>query len=171
VLHRLLLIPLLSPLLAVLLVASINPKPWVSVRVLTWSSPSWPLGGWIAVAAGLGAAISSGGAALALQGLEPERPSRRQVRRRASANDDAQDSFERDEPDTGNQRSSWEPEPAASWAGPSRGAADPAPTVSVPFRVIRKGSAKTEPAPQQNPGAQASPAQADDWNTMLSDDW
>ena len=70
-LQRLLLLPLLSPLLAVLLVGAINPRPWVSVRVLTWSAPAWPLGGWIATAAALGAAISSAGAALALQGQGP----------------------------------------------------------------------------------------------------
>ena len=47
-LQRILLLPLLSPLLAVLLVSAINPRPGVSVRLLTWSSPAWPLGGWLA---------------------------------------------------------------------------------------------------------------------------
>ena len=42
-LQRILLLPLLSPLLAVLLVAAINPKPAVSVRLLSQGSD--PAGG------------------------------------------------------------------------------------------------------------------------------
>ena len=37
--QRLLLVPFLSPLLAVLLVAAFNPGPPLSVRLLTWVSP------------------------------------------------------------------------------------------------------------------------------------
>ena len=167
-LQRILLLPLLSPLLAVLLVAAINPKPAVSVRLLTWSSPAWPLGGWLAAASGLGAAMSAGGAALALQGQAAATPARRQVRRRSAS----PDSQERGQPDLGDN---WDEPPAASqrpattWAGPPRGAGEPAPTVSVPFRVIRKGS-----APTSTPGAAAQPAptsDANDWNTPLSEDW
>ena len=33
-LTRLLLLPLLSPLLAVLLIAAVNPRPWVALRLL-----------------------------------------------------------------------------------------------------------------------------------------
>lgn len=39
-LQRLLLLPLLSPLLAVLLLGAFNPRPWVALRLLTWSSPA-----------------------------------------------------------------------------------------------------------------------------------
>ena len=160
-LHRLLLLPLLSPLLAVLLVAAINPKPSVKLRLLTWASPSWPLGAWMASAAGLGAALSAGGAALALQGGGMEPAPRRQVRRRA-------EDEEHDES---------APQPARGWAGPSRSATEPAPTVSVPFRVIRKGSRPAESAPSR---AQAQPqsqppqppaSSDDDWSVPVSDDW
>ena len=149
-LQRILLLPLLSPLLAVLLVAAINPKPAVSVRLLIWSSPAWPLGGWLAAATGVGAAMSAGGAALALQGQATATPPRRQVRRRSEPAADI-------------------PRPAAAWAGPARRAGEPAPTVSVPFRVIRKGSAASDkPAPTT---PQADPGDANDWNRPLSEDW
>jgi hypothetical protein len=168
VLQRLLLLPLLSPLLAVLLVGAINPRPWVSVRVLTWSSPAWPLGGWIATAAALGAAISSAGAALALQAQGPGVIPERQVRRRP------------DEPESREVRTeSVDQASRRSWAGPSRNPQEPAPTVSVPFRVIRKGSTKTTPRPAQAPTPAAARASTTtgsdagnaDWSTPISDDW
>ena len=171
VLQRLLLLPLLSPLLVVLLVAAINPKPWVKVRLLTWSSASLPVGGWMAAAATIGAVLSGAGTALALQeqgsGLLP----RRQVRRSRGS-----------EPPMGSdgstaaphQNEGWGEEQArpSAWAGPARRAGEPAPTVSVPFRVIRKGSA-TQPAQsaKTTPAEPASTASADDWGTSQSDDW
>jgi hypothetical protein len=51
VLQQLLLIPLLAPLLAVLLLGAINPRPQVALRLLVWTSPALPLGAWIAAAA------------------------------------------------------------------------------------------------------------------------
>jgi hypothetical protein len=160
-LHRLLLLPLLSPLLAVLVVATLNPKPVVRIRLLTWTSPSLPLGGWIASAAALGAGLSAAATGLALQQQEPEIQPRRQVRQRP------ENARQRDrEPmDDGGR---WQSEPPTGWAGPSRGAADPAPTVSVPFRVIRKG--RPSPSAQASPAATSSNA-SDDWNATVSDDW
>ena len=171
VLQRLLLLPLLSPLLVVLLVAAINPKPWVKVRLLTWSSASLPVGGWMAAAATIGAVLSGAGTALALQeqgsGLLP----RRQVRRSRGS-----------EPPMGSdgttaaphQNEGWGEEQArpSAWAGPARRAGEQAPTVSVPFRVIRKGSA-TQPAQsaKTTPAEPASTTSADDWGTSQSDDW
>ena len=175
-LQRILLVPLLSPLLAVFLVAAINPRPWVSVRLLIWSSPSWPLGGWIATAAGLGAAISGAGAAFALQGQGAATQPRRQVRRRSESDAEPERAAERD-------KDRWQAGPkapwagvSAPWAGPSRAANEPAPTVSVPFRVIRKGkpvgTSQGDTAGQ--PNAQATPSTApaaDDWNAAAIDDW
>lgn len=175
-LQRLLLVPLLSPLLAVLLLTAFNTRPWVSVRLLIWSSPSWPIGGWIALAAGLGGVVSATGTALALQTESPTLI-RRQVKRRR-------------QDETGAPRDQKEPEqdpyptgPRAAWAGPSRKANEPAPTVAVPFRVIRKGPS---PVPPQEQGrgkkgsasATASRAKAanptsasDDWNESANEDW
>lgn len=157
-LQRLLLFPLLSPLLAVLLVAAINPKPASSVRLLTWSSPAWPLGGWLAAAAGIGAAMSAGGAALALQGQASGTAPRRQVRRRSE-----ESSADWSEPAVK------VPKPAAAWAGPARSAGEPAPTVSVPFRVIRKGAAT--PSNPATTSPQAPSSDHNDWNTPLNEDW
>ena len=58
-LQRLLLLPLLSPLLALLLLAAVNPRPWVALRLLTWTSPAWPLGAWIGAAAAVGMLFGS----------------------------------------------------------------------------------------------------------------
>lgn len=158
-LHRLLLLPLLSPLLAVLLVAAVNTKPWVKVRLLTWSSPTWPMGGWIAAAAGLGAALSGAGTALALQAQAPALLPRRQVRRRP-------------EPDTQDGGEATPTQRPPAWAGPARSASEPTPTVSVPFRVIRKGSPTQQPAPAKpTPTATSASQASDDWGTSLSDEW
>ena len=43
-LQRLLLLPLLAPLLAVLLVAALNPTPASRLRLLIWTSPALPIG-------------------------------------------------------------------------------------------------------------------------------
>ncbi|MFM2080885.1 MAG: hypothetical protein RLZZ219_1567 [Cyanobacteriota bacterium] len=140
-LQRLLLLPLLSPLLAVLLLGAINPRPWVALRLLTWTSPALPLGAWISAAAAAGAGLSATGALLALRGgASAPLPGRRQVRRRAEAEPDgAPWPAEARNPATG--RSPSEPrDQGGGWAGPTRAAAEPPPTVSVPFRVIRRGS-------------------------------
>jgi uncharacterized integral membrane protein len=68
VLQRLLLLPLLLPLLAVLLLGAINPRPATSLRLLIWTSPTLPIGLWITAAAAGGAALSAGATALALKG-------------------------------------------------------------------------------------------------------
>lgn len=185
-LQRLLLLPLLSPMLALLLLAAVNPRPWVPLRLLTWTSPAWPLGAWIGAAAAAGAGLSAAATGLALQGAA-QTLERRQVRRRPA--DDWSASAEVNEPQTRTapprQRQSAETSesPAwggwSGWAGPTRAAAEPAPTVSVPFRVIRKGrpqasagvatsaSAASPATTSQTPGGSS----ADDWTTPTSDDW
>jgi len=185
-LQRLLLLPLLSPLLAVLLLGALNPRPWVALRLLTWSSPAWPLGAWISAAAAAGAGLSAAATSLALQGGAQAVSERRQVRRRSSA-----DWPEADGSDPPFQAGPARQQPAAEapeapawsgwggWAGPTRAAAEPAPTVSVPFRVIRKGRPQgaAAAAPATPPGNAAATAtatatsSADDWNTTSSDDW
>jgi len=84
--RRLLVLPLLSPLLAVMLVGALNPSPQLSFRVLTWVSPRAPLGLWLGGAALAGAALSGAGTALALrQGQESApTPGRRRVRTSSS---------------------------------------------------------------------------------------
>ena len=179
-LKRILLLPLLSPLLATLVVGAVNPKPAVAVRVLTWTSPALPLGLWIAGASSLGAGLSAAGAALALQGGGPQILPRRSVRRRPeqeswagfSPPDEelppAEDRPRRAAPEREDWGAEAEPErPQTAWAGPSRGAADPAPTVSVPFRVIRRGqSSASSTAPTE-----VSSPDPDDWGSSSSEEW
>lgn len=194
-LRRLLSLPLLLPLLAVLLIAALNPRPQLSLRLLTWRSPSLPLGAWIALAAAGGATLSTAASAVALAG--PVRPLRRRLRREPGADTAAWDEGER----VGAHRSEeaaagWRQTarsgraaggPAAGWqdGGPSRAPGEPAPTVEVPFRVIRRGSpggGSHPPAATVRPSGSAAAteggrssgagaATADDWDTPASDSW
>ena len=97
---------------------------------------------------------------------------RRQVRRRAASQ--ADDAAGDDDTTTATAPTdAWMPQPAPGWAGPSRSATEPAPTVSVPFRVIRKGSrpAESEAPPSQPQAPQPVPSSDDDWGSPVSDDW
>ena len=184
-LQRLLLLPLLSPLLAVLLLGALNPRPWVALRLLTWTSPAWPLGAWVAGAAAAGAGLSAAAAGLALQTGSPVLSERRQVRRRPDEEaegwggfDDAPRNPRRSTSSTDAASAPASSTPWSSWAGPTRAAADPPPTVSVPFRVIRKGRGPSAPAAGSaaSPAPQAATAKTatatgDDWGTPASDDW
>ncbi len=188
-LRRLLLLPLLSPLLAAVLVGALNPRPTVSLRLLTWSSPSLPIGAWIAAAAGTGAALSGGATALAIG--EAGGGLRRRVRRRqGSAADEPSwggevwDEFPGREASQAPPRRSQRPRavevPPASWAaGPARAPGEPAPTVAVPFRVLSRGDgvgrAPAEPerqdARERRTPEPVAVAADDDWGAAERDDW
>jgi hypothetical protein len=190
-LRRLLLLPLLSPLLAAVLVGALNPRPAVSLRLLTWSSPSLPIGAWIAAAACTGAALSGGATALAIG--EAGGALRRRVRRRQGSTaaepawgGEVWDEFPSREAAQAPPRRAQPPQavevPPASWAaGPARAPGEPAPTVAVPFRVLRRGDgvgmATAEPerqdarerrTPEPEPLAVAAD---DDWGAAERDDW
>ncbi|MBM5815100.1 MAG: DUF1049 domain-containing protein [Cyanobacteria bacterium K_Offshore_surface_m2_239] len=162
--RHLLVLPVLSPLLAVLLVAALNPGPRVTFRLLTWQTPEAPLGLWLASAA-LGGAALSGGAA----GLARRQEAGRALRRTVSGPARERDPWLRESPppepwrtedwDTSRapERRSWRA-PAASgpssdasareWTAapresvaPARAPGEPAPTLVVPFRVLRRPGA------------------------------
>ncbi len=179
-LRRLLPVPLLAPLLALLLVAALNPRPRVGLRLLTWSSGALPLGAWIALAGAGGAALSAGATALALGQGQGAPPLRRQVRRRpdgaaAEAWEDGEELEREREP---MQRRRWRESPPPDWAavGGSRAPGEPAPTVAVPFRVLRRGqgSAPAAEAPTAERGREREPepvAAGDEWGAAGSEDW
>jgi hypothetical protein len=175
VLHRLLLLPLLSPLLVTLLVAALNPSPSLALRLLTWQTPSLPIGLWMAVAAGGGAALSAGATALALrQGGRP--PLRRTVRRPDRLEDDTWSAPWGDRSE--GRTAAAPPAPAApSAAGPSRAPGEPAPTVSVPYRVLHRPEAadprpfRPEPAVASRPPAPVPASGADDWGHDDGEEW
>ena len=156
--------PLLAPLLAVLIIAGLNPGPKLALRLLTWNSPQLPLGAWMAAAAAAGAILSGSGASLALrlpgqdqrrrlrpeefghgsQARAPERPGEPRGWAARPANHAAQaspaEAFDHED-------AAWQ---KPSSAGPSRVPGEPAPTVSVPFRVIRRGSSAAPPGSSPN---------------------
>ncbi len=160
-LRRLLLLPLLAPLLAVLLVGAINPRPWVGLRLLIWRTPEWTIGSWLALAAGGGGALSATATALALQAGAtstrrqlhrpiPEQRSRRvwpwgRGESQADGPAEAWVDGPGQEPapawGRANREAPGGPWPGQTSAGPSRHPAEPPPTLSVPFRVIRRGTA------------------------------
>lgn len=142
-LRRLLLLPLLSPLLVVLLVGAINPRPSLALRLLTWRSSALPVGLWLSLAGAGGAALSAAGTALALRqgGASSWRRPRLAVEPppRGSWVDGAEvPGRARREPP---EEDAMPPLPETGNAGPTREAGAPAPTVAVPFRVLRRGDA------------------------------
>jgi hypothetical protein len=202
--RRLLVVPLLTPLVAVLLVAALNPGPRLSFRVLTWESPGAPLGLWLAAAALGGAALSGGAAGLALrQGTE--RPGRQRTSTRASEREPwfqepaaegrwrgreegPRPSWRRDIPRESAAAPGREPEPFGRAApggsvAPERAPGDPAPTVAVPFRVLRRPGSSAAAAtasapvtwdqPASPPARQSVPVAAmDDWGeTASAEEW
>ena len=178
-LRQLLLLPLLAPLLALLTVGAINPRPAVSLRLLIWSSPPLPIGVWIMLAAGGGGLLSAGATGLALRGAAgpgrgpgPSPASARQVRRPLEVEERGRDRSRWSEPTSGEPAWSTPPQPEAVGAGPSRAPGEPPPTLEVPFRVIRRASstastAAPNPAPTAASGVSAVPEGWDD----DSDDW
>jgi hypothetical protein len=176
-LPRLLLLPLLAPLLAALLLAAVNPRPPVSLRLLTWRSPALPLGAWIAAAAAGGAGLSAAAAALALRESSPGL--RRRVRRSEAAG-----RFDQAEPWAERRRERATPPPTAV---PTRTPGEPAPTVAVPFRVIRRAAEAARPeAAARGPWAQHASSRSDDrsaepeavavgvgdgWDEQNSEEW
>ena len=186
--------------------------------MLVWQSPALPLGGWIAATAAAGAVLSAGGTALALResvsiplrrrvqrevapdGLweEPEAKERRWEAPPYSRRQESRETWTPRE----SSRESWDSErwQANVHAGPSRAPGEPAPTVSVPYRVIRRGggggdadrngtgwssNAGLDPAAQAGsrwqgtsrsrgagPDRMAEPVPAgDDWSDTSLEDW
>jgi uncharacterized integral membrane protein len=167
-LRQLLLLPLLAPLLAVMLLGAMNPRPAVGLRLLTWTTPALPIGVWMLLAAGGGGILSATATGLALRGGSGERL-QRQVRRPIEAQaawaEEAPWPEESPWPDVKGPAAA-EPAPPPASAGPSRAPGEPAPTVEVPFRVIRRGQTPRPPQPPE-PAVSA----PDDWSSNAEDDW
>ena len=165
-LQRLLLIPCLSPLLLTLLVGGLNLGKTGGLRILTWELPSLPIGVWMALASTSGAVLCSGGV-LAAGSSSVQSRLQREVRRPFTWKEETSDQDDQSAAST-----------AATMPWPERDVRDPAPTVSVPFRVIRTGRGSQDNSSQSdlnnkvvsNPAHGSSPAD-DDWNQPLSSDW
>ncbi|MGC6483730.1 MAG: hypothetical protein ACON4T_09255 [Synechococcus sp.] len=132
-LHKWLLLPCLSPLLAALVVAGLNWREPTALRLLTWRTGKLPIGAWIALAA-VGSAVLTGG--VALTSGRTIAPLRRQVHRPIGWDRESEPLWP-SEPDS--DFSDAIPQPKrAPMAWPERDVRDPAPTVAVPFKVIKR---------------------------------
>ena len=143
--QRLLLVPCLAPLLALLALSATNLGDRTRLRLLVWTTPPLPLGAWTALA-GVGGA--AGAAVAAFLVLPAERPLSRKRHSPVHPEFD-ETSFSANEPTT---RTTANP-------GPERDVREPAPTVSVAYRVIqrpasepRQPQASTVASPQHNLG-------------------
>lgn len=197
--RRLLLVPLLAPLLAVLAIAVLNPMPRLSLRLLIWRSPPLPLGAWLALAASGGGLVSAAAVGLSLGQAGrlswSERRGPDRVAARPSGGDGRWRERQRDawstaeSPPAPAARAPWS-EPNGFSAGPSRSEGEPAPTVAVPFRVIQRpaqpagsggqagpqaGRSRTAaveaPVRRQPVPAAPAPDAGEDWGAPLQDDW
>ena len=145
--RELLALPLLLPLAVALVVGLFNLSTPSRLKFFLWSSPTLPLGSWVMLAAGGGAAI---GAAFSAASVLPRR-------RRLEAQNQTESKA--------NFKTQFQSEPAQqkrtsqSQAWPEQDPHAPAPTVSVPFKVV---SRKQAPVSAQNPG---------DWDESIEADW
>ena len=153
--QRLLLIPCLAPLLALLVLSATNVGDKTRIRLLVWTTPPLPVGAWTALA-GVGGAV---GAAVAAVLVSPvERPLSRQ-RRSPVQPEFAERGYAANEP---TPRSSANP-------GPERDVREPAPTVSVAYRVIPRPASESR---QPQASAVASPPQEQsDWGDAPEANW
>ena len=126
-LQRILLIPSLVPLVAVLVLSALHRGAPTRLHLLGWSSPQAPLGLWTALAATGAAALS---ASSALFTVPRNQPLRRRLHRPYEA---------RSAPEwqVDGARAPHERSPVPS--PPQRDLRDPAPTVAVAYRIIKRG--------------------------------
>lgn len=165
-------VPLLAPLLAVLLVAALNPRPSLSLRLLTSRTIALPLGVWLALGGVGGAALSALATSVALR--QGRRPSPREGAERFEAPWSQQQPWSEPEWPGEQQEPPRRPAAAPREAGPTRAPGEPAPTVSVPFRVIRQpagAGGRQATGATATAQAQAGPEGSDDWQEQSSDDW
>ena len=167
----LLLLPLLLPLGAALLVGLLNLSTPARLRLLLWTSPSLSLGSWLILGAGAGALLGSaasllaagtaGASGTASRRQEPDWASETQPRNRPQK-----------EPQNDPEPQAKPANPFSSIPWPAREPQEPAPTVSVPFRVVKR--AQAEAAPASAPASVSAPAQAPasgDWDDAPTEDW
>ena len=167
--RRVLLLPCLLPVLAVLALSAMNRSSTTQLQVLIWRSPPLPLGAWTAIAAATGASLSGVAALLLIPGRAPLRRTLHQPAGRTAAPDSE----------------IFEPSASATVAPPppvmpERDVRDPAPTVAVPYRVIQRPQPSPADAGSQEPRSGSSSTRkevrdnhrdADDWERDPDRDW
>ena len=155
--QRLLLIPCLAPLLALLALSATNVGDKTRLRLLVWTTPAMPLGAWTALAAGGGAA---GAALTAFLLLPAQRPLSR--KRHSPVHPDVQEQETESPVNDSARRSTATPVP-------ERDVREPAPTVSVAYRVIQRPTSESQ---HPQPSAVPSPSQqSSDWGDDPEANW
>lgn len=191
-LQKLLLLPCLSPLAVALVVAGLNLRQPTALRLLTWRSGNLPMGAWIALAAA-GSALFTAGASLTAGATAT--PLRRQVHRPIGWEGDAGPTWrpgsEEWPRDADHSEATPSTNPTMVW--PERDVRDPAPTVSVPFKVVKRGagsfntasarsdsnvssasSSNSSTEEAKNPQTASTPTtglSSDDWDQPLPGGW
>ena len=174
-LKTLILIPILAPILFVYVISIINYKITTKIRLLTWTSPAISIAIPISTAATLGVLFAS---TFTLQGAPNRKLSRKVIIDPLNPQDYIND-YVREEinNDNYNTENSYEPE---------RNLHDPTPTITVPYRIIKKAS----PIKQSQVHNYEEPANYDqeqnnqyyqneyndlpseeDWETDINDSW
>lgn len=177
----LLLLPLLLPLGAALVVGLLNLSTPARLRLLLWTSPSLSLGSWLILGAGSGALVGSAASLLAVGAAgaaarrqpadwasEPQARSRPQWDAAGGPQPEAQAPTQAPA-----QAKAANPFSSIPW--PARDPQEPAPTVSVPFRVVQRpqpaaAASTATPAPAQTPAPAAASASGD-WDETPNEDW
>ena len=153
--QRLLLIPCLAPLLAILALSATNAGDKTRLRLLVWTTPPLPVGAWTALA-GVGGA--AGAAVAACLVLPAERPLSRKRHSPLQPDFDEKDYVANESTTRHNAK-----------PGPERDVREPAPTVSVAYRVIQRPASESRP-PQAS--AVASPPQENsNWGDDPDANW
>ena len=171
--HRLLVPLLLSPWLLAVWIGALNlqhPRPR-RLQILVWNLPALPVGAWLLLGSSLGTALSATAVGLL---LKPEsRTGPRQVRNQRTsrspldegvepepAEPDRDSRWDSDQPPFHNEEA--EPHRSPTWGSPPvRNVDEPAPTMDVPFRVVRFGGETAgEPTTADN-----------DWDQPVHEQW
>ena len=152
--RRVLLIPALAPFLAVLIISAFNREPSLRLKLLIWQSPALPLGAWSALAATVGASFSGVASLLLLT------PTIRSSVSYQTSKEPAQTPFQPTDL------------PGYTATRVERDIRDPAPTVAVPYRVIKR-KATSKPSRSATPTTKTTDASsfADDWGDDPNQDW
>lgn len=176
----LLLLPLLLPLGAALLVGLLNLSTPARLRLLLWTSPSLSLGSWLILGAGSGALVGSaasllavGAAGAAARRQPADWASEPQTRSRPQRDAPGDRQPEAQAP-TQAPAQAKAANPFSSIPWPARDPQEPAPTVSVPFRVVQRPqpAAAASTAATPAPAPASAPASAGgDWDETPNEDW
>ncbi len=165
--------------MAALLLAALNPRPYLALRLLIWTTPPLPIGLWIGLGASGGALLSASAATLTLRqsGATPRRSGRRWPEATVDISEPWSGTWQEQPPAA--RMAAWfsrpqrgvspmgpeagpaleERPPHRVGAGPQRAPGEPAPTVAVPFRVLHRPGARSTAA-QPASGADSEPATA-----------